>query len=228
MTLLRLAALCLPAFLTLASPAAAQDPAADPVVPPLEEKPIGLFTVDVRGAMARFQPLPAIGTALGVDANANLPGRGFGLIVGGHVYPLRRRSITLGMGGELLLRTRGSRTLPAATEEGVNGPTVTTRMSALSPQLSVNFGRRDGWSYISGGIGWASFTSERDDAPLPAAETRPRTINYGGGARWFTSKHLAFSLDLRFYAIRPQEPTAIRPAFPRMTIMVFSAGISAR
>lgn len=195
--------------------------------PPSLEEPIAPFVVDARGVLARFKENPAIASTLGVDP-ADLPTRGLGLVVGGHVYPLRTRSFALGLGGELLLRARGSRTVPPATASGPDGPTVVTRMTALSPQISMNFGKRDGWSYISGGLGWASFTSELDAQPLDDPETRPRTINYGGGARWFAARHVAFSLDLRFYAIRPQEATPTRPAVPRMTVMVFSAGISAR
>ena len=54
---------------------------------------------------------------------------------------------------------------------------------------------------------------------------RLQTINYGGGARWFINEHVAVSLDLRFYAINPQEATLTRPAFPRVTIMAFNAGV---
>ncbi|HVL67705.1 MAG TPA: hypothetical protein VM364_10615 [Vicinamibacterales bacterium] len=222
------AALCLPALLAISAPALAQDTAQPPAVPPLQEEPIGLFVVDARGTWARFKQLPAIGTALGVDANTTLPGRGVGAVLGAHVYPLRGRGVALGIGGEVLLRASGSRSAPPAVKDGPEGPVVRTRMSALSPQVSLNFGKRDGWSYVSGGIGWATYTSERADAPFAEAEARPRALNYGGGARWFTKKHLAFALDLRFYAINPQEPTAARPPFPRMTVMVFSAGIATR
>lgn len=208
-------------------PSAAQaQPAVEPA--PFLSEPIAPFVVDARGVLARFKENPAIAGELGVDP-ADLPTRGLGLVVGGHLYPVRTRGFALGLGGELLLRARGSRTVPPATATGPDGPTVVTRMTALSPQISLNFGKRDGWSYLSGGLGWASFTSEFETRPLEDPETRPRTINYGGGARWFVAPHLAFSLDLRFYAIRPQEATARRPAaFPRMTVMVFSAGISAR
>lgn len=218
------AALLLGAWLAVPAPAAAQDP-----VPPLPilEDPIGPFVVDARVTLARFKALPATANAVGVDA-AHLPTRGLGLVVGGHFYPLRGRSWAAGIGGEVLLRASGSRTVPPETEEGPDGPTVVTRMTAVSPQVSLNFGRRVGYSYLSGGIGWASFTTELDDSPPGDADTRPKTINYGGGARWFTKKHLAFSLDLRFYAISPQEATSARPGVPRMTVMVFSAGVSAR
>ena len=38
--------------------------------------------------------------------------------------------------------------------------------------------------------------------PLPVDEDPIGTINYGGGARWFAKKHMAFSLDVRFYEIK--------------------------
>ena len=229
------AALVLLALFFIPSPAFSQDP---PAIIPVEKEPIAPYVLDARGAMARFKPVAAIGTSLGVDANTTLPTRGFGLVVGAHVYPIRRGSFALGLGGELLLRTQGSRTAAAASEEGPAGPTVKTRFSALSPQVSFNFGKRDGYSYISGGMGWASLTSELEPAtvtpsppPTPTPledDPRRQTINYGGGARWFTKKHLAFSLDLRFYAVRPREETAGVLAYPRMTVMVFSAGIAVR
>jgi hypothetical protein len=221
--LIRAAAVVLGSLLTLPAAARAQDP----VPLPIFDEPIGPFVVDVRGVWARFKKDGAIATDLGVEAS-ELPGRGLGLVVGGHVYPIRTRSFALGLGGELLLRAHGSHTIAPAAEAGPDGPTVVTKMTALSPQLSLNFGRRAGWSYLSGGIGRASFTTELEDTPFEDPEARPMTINYGGGARWFAKKHLAFSFDLRFYAIRPQDETIGRPAFPRKTVMVFSAGISTR
>lgn len=218
--------LCLVALLAFATQAVAQQPQ-DPVIPPVEEEPIGLFVVDARGTMAGFAQNIAIGAALGVDAARDLPTRGFGLVVGGHVYPLRRQTWALGIGGEALLRTRGAHTVPATTPTGPEGPTIVTTLSAWAPQISMNFGKRKGWSYISAGLGTARFTAEREDDPFGDAEP-VRTLNYGGGARWFAKKHLAFSLDLRFYAVNPQAATTTRPAYPRMRIMVFSAGISAR
>jgi hypothetical protein len=34
--------------------------------------------------------------------------------------------------------------------------------------------------------------------------------------------HIAVSLDLRFYAVNPQEAVGGRPAFPRMTILAIA------
>ena len=215
------------ASLFLPTTATAQDPA--PVAPPADplEERIAPFVVDARIALPRFKTSASVAESLGV-AEGDLPERGMGLVVGAHVYPVRGRIVALGLGGELLLRARGSSTVPPAVVGGADGPTVVTRMSAVSPQVSLNFGRRNGYSYLSGGIGWGSFTTELEDSPVGDAESNPRVITYGGGARWFTHKHLAFSLDLRFYKMSAQELAVARPAYPASTMMVFSAGISTR
>jgi hypothetical protein len=200
---------------TLAPRAAAQEP---------EKEPIGRFAVDARVALPRFPDDPETVSALGVTVE-NLPSRGLGLAAGVTFYPVRMGPVALGVGGEWL-QSRGRKTLDPVEEGGVSGPTVTTRFSALSPQLSLNFGGRDGWSYVSGGIGWVAFTTEREDAPVADAPGRTRAINYGGGARWFAKEHLAFTFDLRFYRINPQEATVGRPAYGGRRLMVFSTGIS--
>jgi len=191
-----------------------------------EDLPIGRYVADVRFAFPKFKQDPGVASGIGV-ATENLPTRGFGFVVGAHWYPLRLGIVTLGFGGELSKARRG-RTMNTGTETAPIDVTVNTRFSAVSPQISFNFGARDGWSYISGGIGWSTYTSERADKPLPDPESGTKTINYGGGARWFAKKHLAFGFDLRFYAVNPQLATATRPAFPRTTLMSLSGGISVR
>ena len=213
------AALVAGSLLLFPSSPLAQDPAPHPVF----EEPIGPFVVDARGVLSRFKANHAIAGALDVG-HTDLPTRGLGLVVGGHVYPLRTRNFAMGLGGEILLRARGSQTISPVEDTDPDEPTaatssVATSMTAMSPQVSLNFGRRNGWSYVSGGVGRASFTTELEDRPLEEPASRPMAINYGGGARWFAKKHLAFSIDIRFYAVRAQEATAGRPAFPRMTIM---------
>ena len=187
------------------------------------DAPIGGFVADVRIPWARFKEDAAIASAIGVNAH-NLPTRGFGIVAGAHWYPLRRGAVTLGLGGEFL-SARDHRTFQTtATDEG---PVVETRLSTLSPQVSLNFGKKDGWSYVSGGIGTAAFTSERIDQPLGDG-ARARLINYGGGARWFTKKHLAVSVDLRFYSVAAQPAAPLRPALPKSKMMVISGGIALR
>ena len=95
---------------------------------------------------------------------------------------------------------------------------MTERYSTLAPQLSFNFGSGNGWSYISGGIGRSIWSIVPDGLdPLPADQERLKTINYGGGARWFIKNHLAFSFDVRFYATSPSESFEFLPGSPRTT-----------
>ena len=74
-------------------------------------------------------------------------------------------------------------------------------------------------------MGTGHLTTEVVSKPLPDAD-RTKVINYGGGARWFLNDHIAVSLDLRFYAVNPQEAVGGRPAFPRSTIRAITAGIA--
>ncbi|HSC26560.1 MAG TPA: hypothetical protein VLD67_04760, partial [Vicinamibacterales bacterium] len=178
---------------------------------------------DVRLALPRFSEDVDVASAIGVSS-LNLPTRGLGLSIGAHWYPLRGRVVTLGLGGEILV-SRGRDTLEAVEEGGPPGPTVVTRFSSVSPQLSLNFGSSEGWSYLTGGIGWAGFTTEREDMPVAEGE-RVRAFNYGGGARWFAKKHLAFAVDLRFYAMGAQAAAPGRPGYGAQTRMVISAGMA--
>ena len=186
-------------------------------------EPIGRFVVDVRGS------IPLYGQDELLAANGGLfpfqlPSRGLGIDVGGHLYPLRWHGITFGVG--ISLFTSAGERAAAKNDPVVDGPTVRTTFAAVSPQLSFNFGSRDGWSYLSGGSGTSRFTM-LTGTQANESRRRARTINYGGGARWFVKRHLAFTLDLRFYAINPQPATeAGEAATPRMTLMVINAGVS--
>ena len=197
--------------LLLAGPAAAQ-----------AVEPIGLFAADARVAFPGYKQTEGVAQALGVET-LDLPKRGLGLVFGAHLYPVHRGVVTLGIGGELMASRRRARRKPPTTRPA---PTVQTRFSSASPQISLNFGAKQGWSYISGGLGLGRFTTELESSPPTDAADRIQVINYGGGARWFVNQHTAVSLDLRFYAINPQDATAERPAQPRMTILTFSAGVA--
>jgi hypothetical protein len=191
-----------------------------------DPEPIGRFAADVRVALPKYPEDPETATALAVTID-NLPSRGLGVAAGVNVYPARLgKRVALGVGAEWLMFSRGRKTLDPTTEGGPSGPTVTTRFSVLSPQVSLNFGGRDGWSYVSGGLGWASFTTERDATPVAEADGSTGSINYGGGARWFAREHLAFAFDLRFYRIDPQDAAPGRPAYGGRRMMTFSVGIS--
>jgi hypothetical protein len=212
--------------LGLATTAAAQDP--DPVPAPLVRQPIAPFVFDARVPLPRFKQDATIATGLGVD-KLDLPVRGIGLLGGAHVYPLRRGSFALGLGAEML-RTHASKTkqAPENLPNAVDGPTVKTRWSQFSPQVSLNFGSREGYSYLTVGLGKSKLTTELEEKPQPDPESSVSTLNYGGGARWFIKKHLAFNLDLRFYSISAEEAVAGRTANPKMRLLVFGAGVSIR
>lgn len=204
--------------------AAARTAAAQETQP--EDLPIGRYVADVRFNFPKFKQDPNVASSIGAPTEG-LPTRGFGLVVGAHFYPLRFGFVTLGLGGEFSKASRG-RTTNTGTETAPVEVGVDTRFSAVSPQISFNFGARDGWSYISGGIGWSKYTTENRAHPLPDPESGIKTINYGGGARWFAKKHLAFGFDVRFYAVNPQLATATRPGYPRATLLSLCGGISVR
>jgi len=193
------------------------------------KEPIGRFAADFRGAFARHKAEPSVATDLEVDAG-NLPTKSFGLVGGAHVYPLRLgKSVALGIGANIVF-TRGSKAIETDNTDGTTttGPTVRRHFRTISPEISLNFGHKNGWSYISGGMfGRSTLYLDRADAPASNAPTRA-TINYGGGARWFVKPHVAFSVDARFYAIYPGTPDGGRPGGPRTTLLIVGAGISVK
>ena len=211
--------------LLVAIPVAAQDPV-PPLPQPLPKPPLTVFVVDARGTWAALKQEQSVASALAIDVN-QLPSRGLGIVLGAHVYPIRLKSVAVGVGAEWL-RVRGSNTVEAAGEDAVDGPVVKTRWNHFSPQASVNFGGRDGWSYLTVGLGRSALTTEREDLPQEDAESAARTLNYGGGARWFVNKHAAFTFDLRWYSVNAQEAADGRIAMPKTRMRVLSAGISIR
>ena len=205
-----LAATC---FLVSIAPTAAAQP----------EQPVGGFVVDLRGSAAPYGQNEELAGPLGLDPFAT-PSLGIGFEAGAHAYVYRWSVITFGIGASFHT-SRGSR---APDPQAAAGPLLRTTFTAISPQVSFNFGGRDGWSYLSGGIGTSrlSLRAANDDDPLP--QRRANTLNYGGGARWFLSERLAFSLELRFYAISPLPPLDDHPRSPRMTLAVLNIGASFR
>ena len=207
--------------LCAASPLRAQDP------PPR----IGPFVLDLHASVPQFPSNdPQLAGSRGIDESAELPGSGLGIQAGAHLYLLKIKAVMFGIGAEFAAG-RARQTPAAGTTTSTTTPrALEERFSTFSPQLSLNFGTGRGWSYLGGGIGvsnWALVpegqqTSEADSEPL-------KTINYGGGARWFIKPHLAFSFDVRFYAINPGTPyIAGKLGSPRTTLMIIGAGISVK
>jgi hypothetical protein len=185
--------------------------------------PIPLFVVDLHGAMASFPNDPNLALSRGLQ-QAELPGRGLGADVAIHAHPIKYKALTFGIGGRWLTARAHRDQDPASALRP-----VTERFTYLGPQLSFNFGDGDGWSYISGGIAASTwFVAPDGSVAQPPDTERLRTIDYGGGARWFAKAHLAFSFDVRLYAINPSTPIAGLPNGPRTTLLVIAAGISVK
>ena len=203
-------------ILVAARPARGQDP------PPK----IGPFVVDVHGTVPSFpqeEPLAASREL----ALAELPGHGFGAQVAATVYFLRWRAVTVGIGGEVAAGRAHNTPPPPATADAIPLRPVEERFRSAGSQLSFNFGNGNGWSYISGGIGQSTWSVIPDGGTaVPSDVAHLKTINYGGGARWFDKKHVAFSFDVRFYAINPGPPNLADPGGPRTTLLVIGAGVS--
>ena len=217
------------AFLVTARPVAAQLP-----------KPLPAVVVDVRGFYGGLGQDPVTANALGDLLSsetaekdvlpAALPNRAPGGVIGLHVYPLRRK-ITLGVGAEAVLtqgRSVEKEITPVSPTPMPTGFVYRQRLQGISGQVSLNFGHRDGWSYVSAGMGPLAFYTYQGD--LRPAESPPfqMTINMGGGARWFAWNRVAFCFDVRFYQTEPEITTAAYPGRQRKQLRVISAGISLR
>ncbi len=223
-----------------ATPAPAPAPApvpAQPAAAPVSQQPPGSppgpFALDVRLAMPSFNTGSALADPLSLRTD-QLPGRGWGLLFGAHVYPLRSKRFALGLGADIV-RTSGSQAPDPEATTAATDPTIETRFTAFVPQVSLNFGTSRGWSYLGGGYAWTRRSTGDVDADV-ADGTRLMGLHYGGGARWFISPHVAFSFDLRFYRLPEQaaEGTttggtgslAFVPFQPQSRLFLASAGIS--
>ena len=220
---------------TVAAVAAAQTP-----VLTLEPDRPGPYVIDVRGSTvgapqaAGFYPAVPTGTLV--------PSRAFGFDLGGHVYLFQLGPARVGIGADLFrLRgtasppepvTTGSATTPPPTPSAPTTPDITVSVTTIAPQISFNFGGSSGWSYLSAGLGRAQVITKRstfDRGQAARLESGQVTSqNFGGGARWFTSDHLAFTFDLRFHLLSPGKPQDEARGTPRTRIVSASVGISLR
>ena len=206
--------------------------------------PPGPYVIDVRGAVS---PIPQdAGFFPPRPAATNTPARGFGIEVGGHVYLKQFGPARLGLGVSALgVRGTASPVAPASGSTAVaaaaTAPDVDATLVVLAPQLSLNFGSADGWSYVSAGVGRAQVTTGTSvfgGGGSGAAETPARSVdsgtrstaNVGAGARWLAKEHLGFSFDVRLHVVSAgaAEGTAEGTATPRTMLVVASAGISLR
>jgi hypothetical protein len=181
--------------------------------------------VDVRGIIPLFGSSASLAASRNLSA-AELPGAGFGGSFGGHVYLPKFGPITVGAGVEATV---------GRSHSGANGDVdpplraVSETFKSVVPQLSLNFRGANGWSYLSVGFGRARWSVVADGAePAPADSESLKVIDYGGGARWFIRKHLAFNLDVRWHEIKEGAPQGDLPPSPHTVILAIGAGVSLR
>src|SRR2546425_1455884 len=167
------ATLTLVMCLTFSSRVRAQEP------PPR----LGPFVVDFHGTFPTFpNDVVQLANSRGLSL-AELPGLGIGVDLGAHVYLLKWRAVTFGIGGELTFGRAHSMPSTAAGQTTGLQP-VRERFISAAPQLSFNFGTGHGWSYLSGGIGravWAHHPAGEE--PGDAALERPAAFDHCGGAQ---------------------------------------------
>ena len=180
--------------------------------------PPGPFVVDGRAAL---MGLPQdTGFYPRLPDEALVPARGFGVDAGAHLYFGRFGPGQLGVGASVA-QVRG--TTPDGTE-------LTMRL--IAPQVSLNFGTRDGWSFLSGGVGIAKARGEfRGNDTVDAGGRSSDTmlaVNGGGGARWFMKPHLAVGFDLRLHWIAGQSAKVALAGTPSDFLFMASAGLSIR
>lgn len=209
-------------FLLAALPAAAQTP---------ERLP--WWSLDLHAATVGLPQ--AEGWVPVVSADTELPGRNWGVGAGAMVYPVRFGVVTFGVGASILTAKGTGESLTVTSGSGTAAttriaPVVHTGMTSVSPQLSINFGQKLGWSYLSAGLGRAKVTSRADAAGTVPALVLPEAwnsaLNFGGGAKWFMKKHLGASFDVRFVKLASRSPTDVLPSAKRTQMWNISAGIS--
>jgi hypothetical protein len=128
------------------------------------------------------------------------------------VYLLKWKAVTFGLGGDLTVARSHQDPLQITP---ITSAARSPNVSHVAPEFSFNFGDGDGWSYLSGGIGPATWSVVPTASPAGARHRAPPDDQLRRRrARWFIKRHLAFSLDVRFYAINPSTPagTAKRSA----------------
>jgi hypothetical protein len=183
----------------------------------------GPWVLDIRGVTSA---VPTDTTFYPALTSTVVPSRGFGVDVGGHVYLFNLGPARVGLGASAIAvraAASASSTQSDAAEAAEPVQRVTMSLRAVAPQLSLNFGSGDGWSYLSAGVGLGSVNSRTENSSPGERESgRLRMVNYGGGARWFISPRLAFGLDLRAYQLAAGAGT------PRVSIFAAGAGLSIR
>jgi hypothetical protein len=165
--------------------------------------PPGPFVFDIRGAASGLPSTPLVVPG----SQGAVPTRGFGGSVGGHVYAFDLGPARIGAGVDVMV-ARGT------------APGTQVTLWSAAPQVSVNFGTSDGWSYLSAGVGTAHVGAN------PGLKARVRDINYGGGARWFLTPHWGIGFDVRIHQMAAGADSGAE--IPAATAVAFGVGVSVK
>ena len=212
---------------------------------------VGLLSVPAPPAFAQIrEPLPwfaidlhaasvGLPTAEGwipvVSDDTPIPDRAWGPTLAATVYPFRAGIVTFGFGAAFATAQGKSDSLEIVTGSGTTAttrvtPIVRTQVTSLIPQLSINFGHKLGWSYLSAGLGRTKVESSADATGttpqiiVPAAWNQ--ALNFGGGARWFMKPRLGAGFDVRFVKLGSRGASAVVPAARRAQTHTDSAGVA--
>ena len=183
----------------------------------------GPWALDVRAVTS---PVPEDSTFYPrLHSSAQIPDRGLGVEFGAHVYLLNIGASRLGVGGSVFAVRAVTKPPAPATPSTGNGTatqTVTQNlqvdMRTITPQISFNFGTRNGWSYLSGGVGATEVVTKTTGAIAGRRQAeRARAMHVGGGARWFLKSHLGVGFDLRLHLVSSGTPGPIEETPPPAT-----------
>ena len=197
------------------------------------KEPLPRYAIDLHAATVGLPQ--AEGWVPVVSADTELPGRAWGFGGGANFYPFRLGVITFGVGASITTARGKGESLSIVSGSGATAttrvtPIVRTGVINLMPQLSINFGHKLGWSYLSAGAGKSKVTSSADAAGTSPAIVVPDAwnfgLNFGGGAKWFMKPHLGASFDARWVKLMSRSPTATLPSAKRTQMWTISAGIS--
>jgi hypothetical protein len=196
-----------------------------------EREPLPWLAIDLHAASVGLPT--AQGWIPVVSDDTPVPDRAWGPAIAATVYPFRLGIMTFGFGAAFSTAQGTSDSIEIIEGSGATAttritPIVRTRVTNLIPQVSINFGHKLGWSYLSAGVGRTNVDSRADDVDgrvsVPAVWSQ--ALNFGGGARWFMKPRLGAGFDVRFVKLGSRAATPAVPSARRTQMITFSAGIS--
>ena len=133
---------------------------------------IGRFVIDGRGIVPVFTRIRSWPRAAGCSSTS--------CPAPASVWtPARMSTCSRGKSSPFGLGASGHRSARshATPSDATSLRPVTERFTSLTPQLSLNFGNGDGWSYLSGGIGAATWSMVPDGRAEPPPADQTATAN---------------------------------------------------